>query len=80
MGGMDGMMSEEDMAALEEADGSTASQLFLEQMIKHHEGAVEMAQTALDDAQNPEVLDLAQQVVDDQTAEISAMKDLLAEL
>lgn len=77
---MDGMMSEEDMAALEEADGPTAGRLFLEQMIMHHEGAVDMAETALQDAQNPDVLELAQQVIDDQTAEIATMKDLLTQL
>ncbi len=77
---MDGMMSEEDMAALEAADAGLASQLFLEQMIMHHEGAVDMAETALDDAQNPDVLELAQQVIDDQTAEIATMQDLLSEL
>lgn len=77
---MDGMMSEEDMAALEEADGATAGRLFLEQMIMHHEGAVDMAETALEDAENPDVLELAQQVIDDQTAEITTMKDLLNQL
>lgn len=79
-GGMDGMMSEDDMTALEEADGPEASKLFLEQMIAHHEGAVDMARVALDDAQNPEVLALAQQVIDDQTAEVTVMRDLLGDL
>ncbi len=80
MGGDDGMMSEEDMTLLEDADAAEASRLFLEQMIVHHEGAVDMAQTALDDAQNPDVLDLAQQMIDDQTAEIAAMQELLEQL
>ena len=74
---MDGMMSEEDMVALDDAEGTTASRLFLEQMIIHHEGAIDMAATALEDAQNPDVLELAQQVIDDQTAEITMMQDLL---
>ena len=80
IGGDDSMMSEEDMTLLEDADAAEASRLFLEQMIVHHEGAVDMAQTALDDAQNPDVLDLAQQVIDDQTAEIAAMQELLGQL
>ena len=80
MGGDDSMMSEEDMTLLENADAAEASRLFLEQMSVHHEGAVDMAQTALDDAQNPDVLDLAQQVIDDQTAEIAAMQELLEQL
>ncbi len=82
-GGMDhgdGMMSQDDMSALEAADGATASRLFLEQMIVHHEGAVEMADVALAQAKDPGVLALAQQVVDDQTAEIAEMKELLTNL
>lgn len=80
MGHGDGMMSQDDMAALEAADGATASRLFLEQMIVHHEGAVEMADVALAQAKDPDVLALAQQVVDDQTAEIAEMKELLTNL
>lgn len=76
----DGMMSADDMAALEAADGATAGRLFLEQMVVHHEGAVEMAQAALDDASDPDVLALAQQVIDDQTAEIAEMQQLAAQL
>ena len=79
-GSGDGMMSEEDMTALDEADAADAGRLFLEQMIMHHEGAVDMAQTALKDAQNQDVLDLAQQVIDDQTAEITTMQELLTQL
>lgn len=86
MGGMDhgdgmgGMMSEEDMAALEAADGPTASSLFLEQMIEHHEGAVEMAQTQVEDGQNPDAVELAQQIIDAQTAEIQEMQEMLENL
>jgi uncharacterized protein (DUF305 family) len=83
MGGMDhggGMMSEEDMAALEEADGETASSLFLEQMITHHQGAIDMAKTQLDNGQNPDAVALAQKIVEDQTAEITEMQGLLAQL
>lgn len=67
-GAGDGMMSESDMTALKDASGADASRLFLEQMIMHHEGAVDMARTALQDASNPEVLELAEQVIDDQTS------------
>jgi len=81
MGGMgDGMMSGDDMAALESANGPEASRLFLEQMIVHHQGAIEMAQSELKDGQAPEVLALAQAVVDAQTAEIAAMKQMLTSL
>lgn len=76
----DGMMTADDMSSLENADGVGASRLFLEQMIVHHVGAVDMARIALDDGQHPDVLELAQQVTDDQTVEINAMEDLLAQL
>lgn len=83
MGGMhhgDGMMSEDDMAALEAADGTEASRLYLEQMILHHEGAIDMAQAQLADGQDAEALVLAQTIVDTQSAEIAEMKRLLAQL
>lgn len=83
MGGMDhggGMMSDEEMDALTGAGGLEASVLFLDQMIKHHEGAITMAQQELADGQNPDALDLAQKIIDDQTAEIAFMQTLRAGL
>jgi uncharacterized protein (DUF305 family) len=76
----DGMMSDDDMAALEAASGEEASALFLEQMIEHHEGAIEMSQQELDNGQNADALTLAQQIIDAQTAEIAEMQGLLAAL
>ncbi|MFK0241810.1 DUF305 domain-containing protein [Microbacterium sp. NPDC090281] len=76
----DGMMSEDDLAALQAADGTEASRLFLEQMIVHHEGAVEMAQVQVDDGSNPDAVELAQKIIDAQTEEIQAMKTLLSAL
>lgn len=87
MGGMEGMdhgnsgmMSDEDMAELEGASGAEASSLFLEQMIQHHKGAVEMAEDELANGQNAGALDLAQRIIDDQSAEITEMQGLLDEL
>ncbi|MBN9239586.1 MAG: DUF305 domain-containing protein [Micrococcales bacterium 70-64] len=79
MDGMDmgGTMSDADMAALKAASGSEANKLFLEQMTVHHEGAIDMAKTELQTGQNADALALAQKIVDDQTAEIARMKDLL---
>lgn len=76
----DGMMSDDDLTALRDADGAAASRLFLEQMIAHHEGAVEMAQTQVDDGSDPEAVELAQKIIDAQTDEIQEMKDLLSAL
>lgn len=83
MDGMDmggGMMSEDDMAALDAATGVEATRLFLNGMIAHHQGAVTMAQSVLTDGQNPDVAALAQQIIDGQTAEITTMQDILASL
>ncbi len=76
-GGMDGMLSEEDLAELEAATGPEASTLFLEQMIEHHEGAVDMAQTQIDDGQNRDAIALAQEIVDTQNSEIEQMSQML---
>ncbi|MEX5261001.1 DUF305 domain-containing protein [Kocuria sp. CPCC 205263] len=78
--GMSGMMSEEDMSALEDARGTGAAQLYLEQMTVHHEGAVEMAQEQIEQGQNPQAVELARQVVEDQEAEIAEMERMLQEL
>lgn len=79
-GAGDGMMSEQDMAALEEATGDDARRLFLEQMIVHHEGALQMTEMQLETGQHPDVLALAQQMHDDQSVEIGTMRQLLTEL
>lgn len=80
MAGMGGMMSKSDMADLESATGLDASRLFLEQMTRHHMGAVQMAQMEVDNGQDPDATALAQKIIDDQTAELALMKDLLASL
>ena len=79
-GGMSGMMSEDDMQQLEDATGTKAAKLYLEQMTRHHEGAVEMAEQQVSDGQNPQAIALAEQVIEDQEAEIQEMKTMLDEL
>ena len=76
----DGMMSEADMAALEAAPGAEAGKLFLQQMIVHHEGAVEMARTEMTGGKDPAAVALATAIIDAQTAEIAEMKGLVAAL
>lgn len=82
-GGMDhggGMMSEDDMNALMAASGAEFDRLFLEQMIEHHTGAVEMATTEAGEGQNTEALAMANDIRDSQNAEIAEMRQLLTEL
>lgn len=80
MDGMDmpGMMSEEDMTALENADGEAFETMWLEMMVEHHKGAVEMAQTEQSDGKFQPAIDLADEIEAGQTEEISVMEDLLA--
>ncbi|TFD50427.1 DUF305 domain-containing protein [Cryobacterium sp. Hh11] len=80
MEGMDGTMSSDDMTALQNASGVEASKLFLEQMTIHHQGAVDMAQTELNDGQNADARAMATTIVTTQTDEIAIMKDILATL
>lgn len=77
---MDGMMSESDMTSLEDASGTEASRLFLEQMTEHHKGAVDMAQQEVDGGENPDAVEMAKNIVESQTAQIDQMDRLLSSL
>ncbi|NGP08741.1 DUF305 domain-containing protein [Rhodococcus sp. 14C212] len=79
-GGMSGMMSAEDMAALQNAEGVDASRLFLTQMIEHHRGAIAMAQTEVDSGQNPDAVAMARTIAETQQQEITTMENILASL
>lgn len=74
---MSGMMSDDDMRSLGAATGAEFDQMFLEMMIEHHTGAIEMAQTEQQDGENPDAIALAEKIEADQTAEIAEMQDLL---
>ncbi|ANZ40001.1 hypothetical protein BBK82_32110 [Lentzea guizhouensis] len=74
---MAGMMSQDDMTKLEKASGAEFDKMWLEMMVEHHEGAVEMARTELEDGRDPEAKKLAQAIIDGQQQEIAEMKDLL---
>lgn len=76
-GGGHGMMSEADMAALQNAQGSEAGRLFLTQMIRHHRGAIMMAQKEIDNGEFPAAVELARNIVSSQQAEIDTMQGML---
>jgi uncharacterized protein (DUF305 family) len=75
--GMDGMLSEAEMTALRDATGTDFDRLYLEGMIQHHEGAIEMADMIVDSA-NAEARELADAIISSQTVEIATMTALLA--
>lgn len=53
---------------------SMVDQHFIEQMIPHHEGAIAMAELALEKSKRPEVLSLAGGIIEAQTKEIADMR------
>jgi uncharacterized protein (DUF305 family) len=73
---MEGMLSDDEMMELREAKGTDFDRLFLIGMIKHHEGAIDMAATVVDSG-NDEVSSLADSIIAGQRAEIERMKALL---
>ncbi|MBA3367580.1 MAG: DUF305 domain-containing protein [Geodermatophilaceae bacterium] len=76
MGGMPGMMSEERMQGLGEANGMTFDELFLEMMIEHHTGAIQMAQTEQSEGLYAEAIELAEQIEATQRDELETMQNL----
>jgi uncharacterized protein (DUF305 family) len=69
------------MAALEKARGAGWDRLFLEGMIKHHEGAIKMVDdlfAAHGALQDEDVYQFATDVYADQTSEIERMQKMLA--
>ncbi len=78
---MPGMLTDEQMAALDKARGSDFDRLFLKGMIAHHEGAVGMVNELLashDPANDDLVYKMASDVYADQTTEIERMTKMLA--
>jgi len=80
MSGMAGMMSEADMDALENAQGVEASKLFLVGMIKHHQGALTMAQDEVSNGQFPDAVAMAKSILESQQKEIDTMNQIVGSL
>lgn len=74
---MPGMATGEQLVALAEAQGAAFDDLWLELMIAHHEGAVEMAEQVQDSSDDAEVQALAAAIIDGQREEIARMSALL---
>lgn len=82
-GDMPGMLSEQELAELEAADGDDFVRLFLVAMSRHHEGALAMVGDLLSDsgaAADPRLSQFAEHVDSDQRIEIDRMARMYAEL
>ena len=73
---MDGMLSEDELNALREATGAEFDRLFLQGMIKHHQGAIEMAMD-VKNSNSMVVADLSAAIIKQQEIEITRMEELL---
>ena len=79
---MPGMMTDEQMAALDRARGPEFDRLFLEGMIRHHQGAIDMVDTlfkAYGAAQDETIYKFASDVYADQSIEIDRMHEMLGD-
>ena len=76
---MSGMLSDQELSELEAAEGVEFDRLFLIGMIKHHEGAIEMAKMVIN-SKTPEAANLGKEITSAQLQEIELMKKLLEKL
>ena len=60
--------------------GDTTDAMFLRMMIPHHQLAIDMSEQALEEAEHPELKELAQKIIDEQSAEIELMQGYLEEI
>lgn len=73
----EGMLTDDEIEQLKSARGAEFNRLFLEGMIKHHQGAIQMAEMIIDSA-NDEASQLGKNIVESQSAEIERMRQLLS--
>lgn len=78
--GMAGMMSDKDMKELKAAKGTDFDKMFVEMMIGHHNGAIDMAKDEQKSGKNATAKKLADDVVKDQTAEVKQLQGILDKL
>ncbi|MBN9097999.1 MULTISPECIES: DUF305 domain-containing protein [unclassified Pseudonocardia] len=76
---MPGMASQADLARLRATTGTAADVLFLQLMLRHHEGGAGMLRYAADRATMPQVRNLAAQMLSAQTAESRLMAQMLVQ-
>ncbi|GAB3183209.1 DUF305 domain-containing protein [Nesterenkonia halophila] len=74
---MPGMLTPEQMEALRAAEGKEFDRLFLEGMIAHHEGALDMCDTAQAEGIDLDAQQMVTHIASSQAGEIARMEDLL---
>ena len=81
--GMQGMghgsESTDDTSEMLMENGEYSDERFIDAMVPHHQGAIEMAQVALENAEHSEILALAEEIVAAQETEIGQLKSIKQE-
>jgi uncharacterized protein (DUF305 family) len=62
------------MSSLSNKEGEAFEKAFIDEMIRHHEDAVQMSELVLKKSQRPELLQLAKNIVSSQASEIGLMR------
>ena len=75
-----GMASPAELTALNTRPVPEAETLFVQLMIRHHQGAIPMAQAVVELGQEPRVLTVAQSIITGQSSEIDAMRSMQTRL
>ena len=57
-------------------NGEYSDERFIDAMVPHHQGAIDMAEVALERAEHPELRQLAENVIVDQEAEIEELRSI----
>jgi uncharacterized protein (DUF305 family) len=71
--------TEDELAQLRSLSGTPFDVMFLQLMIRHHQGGLEMAQYATAHGETDVVRTLAKSIADSQTAETTLMQGMLAD-
>lgn len=74
---MSGMLDATALDRLAAARGPAFDRLFLEQMIAHHTGAIEMARAEIGSGRDPQLVEMARGIVTSQQGEIDRMRAML---
>ena len=77
---MEGMVSDDELQQLSQAQRADVARMFMEQMITHHEGAIAMAEEEVESGRYQPAVELARTIIDTQQQEIDTMRDLLNSL
>lgn len=76
MSSMDGMMTAAEMDGLTAAKGADFDTMWRDMMIRHHQGAITMAEQVKTSGSNPDVSKLADQIITVQQAEVTELQAL----